>query len=47
MSVEETDVLCALAWLSFGFVDFWLAGNKIKAAVHPFLGSLTLFSVAG
>ena len=47
MSVEETDVLYALAWLSFGFVHFWLAGNKIKAAMHPFLGPLTLMAVAG
>ena len=47
MSVEEADVLFALAWLSFGFVHFWLAGNKIKAAMHPFLGPLTLIAVAG
>ena len=47
MSVEETDVLYALAWLRFGFFHSWLAGNKIKAAMHPFLGPLTLIAVAG
>ena len=47
MSVEETGVLYALAWPSFGFVHFWLAGNKIKAAMLRFLGPLTLIAVAG
>ena len=47
MSVEETDVLYALAWLRFGFVHSWLAGNKIKAAMLRFLGPLTLIAVAG
>ena len=47
MSVEETDVLYALAWLRFGFVHSWLAGNKIKAAMPLFLGPLTLIAVAG
>ena len=47
MSVEGTDVLCALACFSFGFVHFWLACNKIKVAMHPFLGPLTLIAVAG
>jgi len=36
MSVEEANVLYVLAWLSFAFVHFWLAGNNIKANMHPF-----------
>ncbi len=47
MSVEEADVLCVLGWLSFGFVDSWLAGNEIKAAMQPFHGPLTPIAVAG
>jgi methanethiol S-methyltransferase len=38
MTPDQAYALYAMAWLSFGGMHSWLAGDKIKARMTPFLG---------